>query len=203
MPLAEQKTDDFSTLDAPYWSRLTRQLRHALCQSQEQFAATMGTNQATVSRWETGANTPSYEARQRLVQMTGERGLAMLDELADVVRVSPFPMILADRSGVIVAASASSGFTEGRGALEQTPTEEQQAFKAFEAAVAETGFWDGHGRRFDYRFSHNGEERTAVVMPVTIKGDVYALIQRSWQPAHKSVMGAASDRGTRGVQADP
>lgn len=185
MKLAEQNTDDLSTLDAPYWSRLTRQLRHALCQSQEQFAATMGTNQATVSRWETGANTPSYEARQRLVHMTGELGLTMLDELVDVVRVSPFPMLLADRSGMIVAASASSGFAEGRSTLEQTPDEEQEAFKAFEATIAQGGFWNGQGRRFDYTFSQNGEVRTAVVMPVTIKGDVYALIQRSWHPLHK------------------
>jgi hypothetical protein len=148
----------------------------------------MGTNQATVSRWETGANTPSYDARQRLVQMTGELGLTMLDELVDVVRVSPFPMVLADRSGMIVAASASSGFTEGRSTLEQTPAEEREAFKAFETAIAQAGFWNGHGRRFDYRFSHNGEVRFAVVMPVTIKGDVFALVQRSSHPAHNSVM---------------
>jgi transcriptional regulator with XRE-family HTH domain len=188
MKLAEQQTDDLPSLDSPYWSRLTRQLRHALCQSQEQFASTMGTNQATVSRWETGANTPSYDARQRLVQMTGELGLTMLDELVDVVRVSPFPMVLADRSGMIVAASASSGFTEGRSTLEQTPAEERDAFKTFETAIAQAGFWNGHGRRFDYRFSHNGEVRFAVVMPVTIKGDVFALVQRSSHPAHNSVM---------------
>ena len=193
MKLAEQNTDDLSTLDAPYWSRLTRQLRHALCQSQEQFAATMGTNQATVSRWETGANTPSYEARQRLVQMTGELGLTMLDELVDVVRVSPFPMLLADRSGMIVAASASSGFAEGRSTLEQTPGEEREAFKAFETSIAQGGFWNGQGRRFDYTFSQNGEVRAAVVMPVTIKGDIYALIQRSWHPLHKHAIGPATD----------
>ena len=188
MKLAEQSTEDFSSLDAPYWSRLTRQLRHALCQSQEQFAATMGTNQATVSRWETGANTPSYDARQRLVHMTGELGLTMLDELVDVVRVSPFPMILADRCGIVVAASASSGFGEGRSAVDQTPAEEQETFKAFESTIAEAGFWNGHGRRFDYSFNHNGEVRTAVVMPVTIKGDVYALVQRSSYSVHKSVI---------------
>ena len=188
MRLAEQHTEDFAALDSPYWSRLTRQLRHALCQSQEQFAATMGTNQATVSRWETGANTPSYDARQRLVQMTGELGLTMLDELVDVVRGSPFPMVLADRSGVIVAASASSGFTEGRSTLEQTAAEEWEAFKAFEATIAQAGFWNGHGRRFDYRFNHNGEVRFAVVMPVTIKGDVFALIQRSSHPTHNPVI---------------
>src|SRR5262245_44293937 len=188
MKLAEPHTDDFSSLDSPYWSRLTRQLRHALCQSQEQFASTMGTNQATVSRWETGANTPSYDARQRLVHMTGELGLTMLDELVDVVRVSPFPMILADRSGIVVAASASSGFTEGRSAADQAPAEEHETFKAFESTIAEAGFWNGHGRRFDYTFDHNGEVRTAVVMPVTIKGDVYALVQRISSPAHKPVI---------------
>jgi transcriptional regulator with XRE-family HTH domain len=195
MKLADQHTDDVSTVDAPYWSRLTRQLRQGLCQSQEQFAATMGTNQATVSRWETGANTPSYEARQRLVRMTGELGLAMLDELADVVRVSPFWMVLADRSGVVVAASASSGFSEGRGTLEQTPTEERDSVKAFERSLAQSGFWDGQGRRTDYRFHHNGEVRTAVVMPVTIKGDVYALVQRCSEPTHISVMGDDSSQG--------
>ena len=188
MKLADQNTDDVSTIDAPYWSRLTRQLRQGLCQSQEQFAATMGTNQATVSRWETGANTPSYEARQRLVRMTGELGLAMLDELADVVRVSPFWMVLADRSGVVVAASASSGLSEGRGTLDQTPNEERDAFKAFEETLAQSGFWNGQGRRTDYRFHHNGEVRTAVVMPVTIKGDVYALVQRSSAGTHNPVM---------------
>jgi hypothetical protein len=78
--------------------------------------------------------------------------------------------------------------SEGRGTLDQTPSEERDAFKAFEETLAQSGFWDGQGRRTDYRFHHNGEVRTAVVMPVTIKGDVYALVQRSSGWTHNPVM---------------
>ena len=109
MPLAEQKTDDFSTLDAPYWSRLTRQLRHALCQSQEQFAATMGTNQATVSRWETGDE--HAELRSPAAARADDRRARPRDARRARRRRARQPVsddTLADRSGVIVAASAST-----------------------------------------------------------------------------------------------
>jgi transcriptional regulator with XRE-family HTH domain len=162
-----------------YWGLLIAQLRQHLNWTQEQLAERLATDQATVSRWENGAAVPRQHIRQQLDELAKEAGLATAEELAAVIRASPFPMILTNRDSMVVAASPCSGFQEGSTCLEQTPKEEQANLLAFQQALEQAGFWEQHCPRQDYAFEIGDEHRKAIVMPVTLRGVIYALVQKN------------------------
>ena len=112
--------------------------------------------------------------------MAKASGLATLNDMSDAVSVSPFPMVLVDSRGQIVAASMSSGFQPDRSALEQTPEIEQAFSRAFDEQLSASRFWDGLCPRFDYEFRTETEVRRAIVSAVTDRGEVFALVQKTW-----------------------
>ena len=97
-----------------YWSAVIRGLRVALRASQSELAARVGTNQATISRWERGASVPQAEVRRVLEELCRLNGIMLFNDFFSIVEASPFPMILVDRRGNVAAASASSGFVVDR-----------------------------------------------------------------------------------------
>lgn len=163
-----------------YWPKLVKGLRATLRLSQTQFSDRLGIDQATVSRWERGQSEPQYEIRRALEEMAKASGLATLNDMSDAVSVSPFPMVLVDSRGQIVAASMSSGFQPDRSALEQTPEIEQAFSRAFDEQLSASRFWDGLCPRFDYEFRTETEVRRAIVSAVTDRGEVFALVQKTW-----------------------
>jgi transcriptional regulator with XRE-family HTH domain len=163
-----------------YWAHLIRDLRQIGSLSQTELSDRLETDQGTVSRWERGISTPQHSTRKLIDRIAGELGLATLDDLTTVVRFSPFPMILVAQEGVVIAASATSGFTAGATCIEQTPEEERGHLVEFNEALAEAGFWTLRCSKIDYEFLSNGQVRCAVVIPISIRGEIYALVQKAW-----------------------
>lgn len=164
---------------AAHWSAIIRNLRIALHATQADLATQVGTNQATVSRWERGASVPHVEARRLLEDLCRRHGLGLVNDFATMVNASPFPMILVNRDGTVVAASASSGFVAGVSAMEGTPPEERDLLARFRQSLEEAGFWDKARPRHDYEVRVRGKSRRAVVTAVSMRGEVYALVQKN------------------------
>jgi transcriptional regulator with XRE-family HTH domain len=162
-----------------YWARLIRCIRQAAQLSQTELSERLGTDQGTVSRWERGVSIPQHDTQKLLDGLARELGLSSLEDIANIVRFSPFPMILVDRAAIVIAASATSGFSEGLDCIAQTPAEERAYLIAFDRALAESGFWDHQCSHFEYEFKLDSVVRRAVVVPVPIRGDMYALVQKA------------------------
>ena len=165
-------------LPLPYWARVVRQIRESAKLNQMELADLLNTQQANVSRWESGATTPKRELQERLEALATQFGIQSLQGVLFVVRASPFPMLLTDQDGLVVGASASSGFTEGLTVIEQTPPDERNHFAAFQQELAERHFWSSGGNRFDYRFQRDGQTACAVVVSVAVQGIVLAIVQQ-------------------------
>jgi transcriptional regulator with XRE-family HTH domain len=163
-----------------YWAKLIMSLRGSLLLSQCQFAETLGIDQTTVSRWERGLTEPQYDQRKALEGMAKDAGIATLGDLTNIVNFSPFPMILVDRWLMVFAASKCSGFLPNRSVADQTPDEELIFLQNFSEQLEAAGFWTGDCAKFDYAFRGENEVRRAVVVAITIRGQVFALVQKAW-----------------------
>ena len=161
-----------------YWPRLISAIRAAKGWKQSQLAEELDSNQETVSRWERGQVMPS-KAKQRQIELLAEgANLSSLGGISHIVRFSPFPMLLCDGSDMIIAASPSSGFQEGRTALEQTPAFQHAYYEEFSRQLRVSGFWDDSGHSRDYYFSspEHGEFR-AVLVTIRVHGSIYCVVQ--------------------------
>ncbi len=162
-----------------YWAEFIVQLRHELGWSQGRLAEALQTDQTTISRWERGLMLPRVSLRGELEALARRAGLLTLSQVAGFVKASPFPMILVDRQGLVVAASGVSGFIEGRGVKEQTPQEESDTLDQFNASLGETGFWGTRAARADYHFPATEGSRKAVATPLSIRGEMFTLVQKA------------------------
>jgi transcriptional regulator with XRE-family HTH domain len=113
--------DETSKQGREYWPTLIQAIRHARQWSQTAFASEIESSQETVSRWESGAVTPSRQKQQLIEQLAEGANISSLGGISSIVRLSPYPMLLCDGNDLVIAASESSGFQEGRTALSQTP----------------------------------------------------------------------------------
>lgn len=164
-----------------YWSQLCKNLRQALNLTQSQLAERLETDQTSISRWERGLTEPQFEMRHLIEGLAQGQGLATLDHFVIAVRLSPFPMILVDRNTRVIAASASSGFTPGLSAFDETPLAEQENLKQFDKLLETSGFWEQRCDHLNYEAEINGQRRlAAVVTAVVIRGGIYALVQKAW-----------------------
>jgi transcriptional regulator with XRE-family HTH domain len=164
---------------APSWPELIRQIRAVRRWSQEALAEQMQTDQATVSRWERGIVQPGFAAQRKLEFVAQEAGLQSLNGIERVVQCSPYPMLLVDRNLQVIAASASSGFLAGQSVVQQTPHDERAYLKSFAASLEEGGFWRTDAQSvIDYAFERGTEIAGAVVVRVTARGEVYAVVQK-------------------------
>jgi transcriptional regulator with XRE-family HTH domain len=163
-----------------YWAALIRQVRLSLSLSQEDFAESVFSNQATVSRWEKGIVIPSYDKQAKIEKLAMDANVASLGGLVEVIRNSPHRIILVDQHNFIIAASASSEWQDNRTVEEQLS---QAAWKPFEEASLKLNamkFWKGAGgQRADFIF-HDGQRRwNSVVVSVSLRGVVYAVVQQT------------------------
>lgn len=161
-----------------YWAEFILQLRHELGWSQSRLAEALRTDQTTVSRWERSLLLPRISVRRELETLATKVGLLTLSEVAGFVKASPFPIILVDQTGRVVAASSVSGFVEGRGVREQTPTDQHQTLERFKAGLTESGFWSRETALAHYHHSAADGPRQAVATPISIRGQVFTLVQR-------------------------
>lgn len=166
-----------------YWGALIAQLRATLHWSQERFAEELHSNQATVSRWEKGVVLPSYAKKARIEALAEQAHLSSFQGIANVVRQSPFPMLLCDRRHLVIAASACSGFSENQGVLEQTPQAQHAYYLQFMQVIEDSGFWIRSGQRLDYDFvDPQGVGHRAVLVSITVQGVIYAVVQdKAWR----------------------
>ena len=164
-----------------YWSALCKNLRQSLNLTQGQMAERLGTDQASISRWERGLTEPQYDMRRVIQGLAQGQGLATLDDIVTAVRLSPFPMMLVDHKKRVIAASSSSGFTPGLSALDQTPANERDNLLRFDALLKAEGFWDRRCNHLEYVTEINGvPRRAAIVTAIILRGQVYALVQKAW-----------------------
>ena len=162
------------------WSILLLRIRKRLQLSQMRLADRIGTDHTTLVRWERGEFVPSYKYRQTIESLAQEAGLGSLSDIVELVTHSPFPMILVSQENIVVAASESSGFMEGYGTDEQTPADEKGFFAQFREDLATSGFWDLKMSKMDYSFEPDEQARRAILVPVVVRGEVYALVQKAW-----------------------
>jgi DNA-binding transcriptional regulator YiaG len=175
-----QELTRIGTKETPddYWASMIAQIRNAMRLNQDELAAMLGSNQSTVCRWEKGESVPSPEKQALIEKIAADANIASIKGLLNIVNGSPFPMILVDRFGGVLAASESSGFKSGSDVLDQTPEEEREHFRAFSASIEASGFWKKDGVRFDYEFRHGGKARRAIAQSILIRGNVFAVVQR-------------------------
>ncbi len=167
-----------SAEDPSYWARLLAELRRVRNVSQVELASELGVDQASVSRWERGATEPHFDLRRTLERMAREVGLAVLEDAVIAVRLSPFPIILVDRRSRVVAASKSSGFQEDGTVEAQSPPEEREQLRAFDAELVRRGFWEHRCPSLEYEALVGGQARRAVVTAIVVRGEVFALVQK-------------------------
>lgn len=161
-----------------YWPLLISQLRTEMNCSQLRFAAALNSTQETISRWENGLSSPNFQKRNLLLKLKKKFIPAELQGLSTVINLSPFPIILTDRFGNILAASKISGFKSGKSVIEQTPPEEIKNFLKFENQLVRKGFWSKGGQCINYKVKIENNVRKAVVVSVGVNGAVYAVVQR-------------------------
>ena len=165
------------------WPRLIRKIRDINRWSQEQLSEVMGTDQASISRWERGQIQPGMLAQEKLEVLAQEVGLQSLSGIELLVKASPFPMMLVSQERMVIAASASSGFTVGLSVVDQTPQAERDNLNAFHAYLTSGGFWSlGETLNVEplkYSFVSGMQMAGAVVVPIIVRGEVYALVQKA------------------------
>lgn len=161
-----------------YWPRIILAIRHARQWSQTTFASEVESNQETVSRWESGDVIPSKSKQRRIEQLAEGANISSLGGISSIVRLSPYPMLLCDGNDLIIAASHSSGFHEGRTALSQTPAFQHEYYNEFALTLKSSGFWEesGQSRHYDYHSSTHGHFR-AVLVSIKIQGTIYCVVQ--------------------------
>lgn len=161
-----------------YWPALISQIRSAKNMSQEDFAEAVFSNQATVSRWEKGLVVPSFDKQKKIEELAESAGLSTLAGVAVVVRASPFAMLLVDKSGLVMAASKSSGFNEDELIEGQLPPAENENYQRFRKTLDDAGFWKDGGGHFNYEFEDHSIWSSSVVVSVGIRGSVFAVVQK-------------------------
>lgn len=104
--------------------------------------------------------------------------ISPLGGISNIVRLTPCPMLLCDRNDLVIAASESSGFQEGRTALSQTPEFQHAYFGDFSQNMKSSGFWEESGRsRNDAFISPEHGAFKAVLVSIKIQGAIYCVVQ--------------------------
>lgn len=161
-----------------YWPSLIVAIRHARQWSQTFFASEVDSSQETVSRWESGAVIPSRQKQKRIEQLAEGANISSLGGITNIVRLSPYPMLLCDGNDLVIAASESSGFQEGRSALSQTPAFQQTYFEEFSQELKSSDFWVESGQSRKYHFSSPTHgEFSAVLVSIKIHSAIYCVVQ--------------------------
>jgi len=161
-----------------YWSSVLIEIRKTKSWNQTELAKALGVSRETVSRWELGLKYPTLENQIRIGELASSLNVASVFGITQIVNISPFPMILTDRDGFVLAASKSSGFTAGRTVIDQTPPEERESFKNFSERVSSTGIWEKSGNSVEYAVEIGDERRKAVIQSVGSRGHIFALVQK-------------------------
>lgn len=161
-----------------YWPTLILAIRNARQWSQTTFANEVDSIQETVSRWESGAVVPSRQKQRRIEQPAEGTNNSSLGGISNIVRLSLYPMLLCDGNNLVIAASGSSGFQEGRTALSQTSEFQHAYFEEFYRYMKSSGFWAESGRTLNNYFSSPAHsEFKAVLVSIMIQGAIYCVIQ--------------------------
>lgn len=161
-----------------YWSALLVQMRQTKDWSQTQLAEELGVSRDTVLRWEKELKYPSLDNQIRIGELAAALNLASVYGVVQVVNISPFPMILTDKNGMVLAASKTSGFVSGKTVTDQTPEDERENYLNFSKMVASTGFWDRSGNTLEYVFEIDIQQKKAVIQSVGSRGHIFALVQK-------------------------
>ena len=161
-----------------YWPSLLLQIRETNKWSQDRLASEIGSNQETVSRWERGLVVPSRGKQAVIERIAEQLQLSSLGGLANIVRRSPYPMLLCNRRDIVVAASVISGFREGQPVLAQTPDAQHGYYQAFGRQLDADGFWNESGQSRTYAFEDPaGMTFSAVLVSIAIRGEMYCVVQ--------------------------
>ena len=160
--------------------------RHNL--SQEDLAERIGTNQATVSRWERRLSCPTYSLRKRIAALYGEPEpesdqsaiTAVAQGLINVV--GGYGAVLFDRQEICIAASANVKHRPGVSISQTTPPWEHGYLRQWRLFMQEVDFWDTPWATFEYehescpRVDMAPRRVRALLTSVVICNQVYCLV---------------------------
>jgi transcriptional regulator with XRE-family HTH domain len=138
-----------STINIGYWGSIITQIRSSLNLSQEAFAESVFSNQATVSRWEKGIVIPTYDKQKKIEILAAQAGLASLGGLVEVVRHSPSRMLIVDETDFVIASSSSSEWHDNQNVLDQISDAAMPAYRELKKNYKRAGFLDRSGRGKD------------------------------------------------------
>jgi len=146
--------------------------------SQTTFANEVDSSQETVSRWERGSVIPSRQKQHQIERIAEASNVSSLGGISNIVRLSPYPMLLCDRNDHVIAASDTSGFEPRRSVISQTPGFQHAYYEEFSAQMKADGFWDesGQSRNYHFRSTTCGDFK-AVLVSVRIHGSIYCVVQ--------------------------
>jgi transcriptional regulator with XRE-family HTH domain len=133
--------------------RLIRHIRESLGLTQQEFAASLGISQATVSRWEAGRVSPDVEMRRRIHDLARRDGGMIDAPLFALVRRAPSVMALMDMDMRILALSDTAAKMNRMTPREASGVNYRPYFTpdmetAYEAAL-QAGFFTGEGLSVD------------------------------------------------------
>lgn len=133
--------------------RLIRHIRESLGLTQQEFAASLGISQATVSRWEAGRVSPDVEMRRRIHDLARRDGGMVDAPLFALVRRAPSMMALMDMDMRIMALSDSAAELNHMSPREASGVNYRPYFtedmeQAYETAL-DAGFFTGEALNVD------------------------------------------------------
>ena len=170
------------------WGKHVVAIRKQFNLSQEELANRIGTNQATISRWERYLSKPTYRLQKAITSRFGDPPNPTVDRetvstIAEslVNNIRGCGAVIFDRSLICVAKSANSMHTIGTSIIDTHPEWEQKYVREVVRFLDEVDFWDTPWATF--QCVHKSQPRQDLpaylqrhlVTSIVICGEVFCL----------------------------
>lgn len=171
------------------WGKSILSIRDKHNFSQEELAEQLGTNQATISRWERGLSKPTFKFQKKLISLYGEPQEKKVDpkvvsaiaqSMIDSIR--GYGAVIYDRNELCIAASANQKHKVGKSILENTPAWEHKYYEKWRQFSEEVDFWNTPLASFEYTTESQPRQdippRTVrfLLTSIVICDEVYCLV---------------------------
>ena len=133
-----------------------------------------------ISQWLSGSSEPSNEAMLRIEKIAQGLSIASLSGYVEIVRQSPYPMIIVDKRDNILVASTSSRLIAGRKLQDQMSEDIVDHYKQYLSQLSGSSFWTKGGQEHNFRFQARGRLVEAVVTIVHVSTGVYLVAQKKF-----------------------
>ena len=157
--------------------------------SQEELADQIGTNQATISRWERCLSSPTYRLQKAITSLYGAPSEPSVDRATIagaaqslINQIHGYGGVIFDRNEICIAASANVQHQAGKSIRDTTPAWEHAFFDQWSEFMAEVDFWNTPWATFEYihktqpRLDEPPRWMRSMFTSIVICGEVYCLV---------------------------